>query len=138
MASAKTPMQASPSHRGHCHQPRPAAIKAKLSRRWSLDNINSKEGYVKDLRKQHNAQQVGQRDEAYPFMITERRRGRVGSLTSASGLERAVRPLSTSPPGGHFGAVKRTRTVSLDEDVEDGGQSMASGIKGSFNHQFFV
>ena len=87
-------------------------------RRWSLENLsNLREGYVKDLRKQH--QPAGQRDESYPFMITERRRGRLGSLAETGEVTRALeahsahahapvseqltsgmrRPLSTSPPG---------------------------------------
>ena len=92
---------------------RPA--KPKLSRRWSLNDINSKEGYVKDLRKQHQAQQVGQRDEAYPFMMTEKKRVRHGSLNI--NLESPRRPLSCSPPGGLF-LGKRTRAMSLDEENE--------------------
>ena len=65
---------------------------------------------------------VGIKDEAYPFMMSEsnRRRGRIGSLDShneAAGRSgRTTRPSSTSPPGGHFSQVKRTRTMSLDED----------------------
>ena len=61
--------------------------------------------------------QVGVKDEAYPFMMTERRRGRIGSL--GDNENRIRRPLSTSPPGGHFSQVKRTRTMSLDEDVPE-------------------
>lgn len=74
---------ASPSRR-----PTRPSVRPKLSRRWSLDNINSKEGYVKDLRKQHQANQVGQRDESYPFMMTERRRSRVGSLNETTSTNR--------------------------------------------------
>ena len=92
--------------------------KTKLSRRWSLDNVNSKEGYVKDLRKQHQSQQVGQRDEAYPFMMTEKRRSRAGSLNTT--LECPRRPLSCSPPAGLL-LPKRTRTMSLDEESEHSG-----------------
>lgn len=117
MTSTPSSVFSSPSRRPSL---RPAS--AKLSRRWSLDNINSKEGYVKDLRKQHQAQQVGQRDEAYPFMMTERRRGRVGSLNLDQQKTAATsRPLSCSPPAFaqyHHSAAKRTRTMSLDEESE--------------------
>ena len=93
----------SPSRRPSATSTRP---RPKLSRRWSLDNINCKEGYVKDLRKQHQAQQVGQRDEAYPFMMSERRRGRISSLgttpticeTRETKANNNTRPLSCSPP----------------------------------------
>jgi len=90
-----------------------------------MDNINCKEGYVKDLRKQHQAQQVGQRDEAYPFMMSERRRGRISSLGTTPTIcetrpTNNTRPLSCSPP--HHSsfthhAAKRTRTMSLDEEA---------------------
>ena len=58
-----TSTPASPLRRPASASLRPQS-KPKLSRRWSLDNINSKEGYVKDLRKQHQAQQVRPRDSA--------------------------------------------------------------------------
>ena len=100
MASSPASVFSSPSRRPSAGSTRP---KPKLCRRWSMDNINCKEGYVKDLRKQHQAQQVGQRDEAYPFMMSERRRGRISSL----GINPTIcetkptnntRPLSCSPP----------------------------------------
>ena len=101
MASSPASLFSSPSRRPSSSSNRP---RPKLSRRWSLDNINSKEGYVKDLRKQHQAQQVGQRDEAYPFMMSERRRGRISSLGAATPTicetrpNNNTRPLSCSPP----------------------------------------
>ena len=54
-------------------------FRPKLSRRWSLDNLapnSSREGYVKDLRRQHKAAQQSHAamDEGYPFMLTEARR----------------------------------------------------------------
>lgn len=50
--------------------------KLHLNRRWSLDNlsfVDSKEGYIRDLRKQQQLQHglVTIRDEEYPFMVTE-------------------------------------------------------------------
>ena len=56
-----------------------SAFKPKLSRRWSLDNLapnSAREGYVKDLRRQHKAVQQSHAamDEGYPFMLTESRR----------------------------------------------------------------
>ena len=100
MASSPASLFSSPSRRPSSSSSRP---RPKLSRRWSLDNINSKEGYVKDLRKQHQAQQVGQRDEAYPFMMSERRRGRISSLGATPTIcetrpNNNTRPLSCSPP----------------------------------------
>lgn len=124
MASTPASVYSSPSRR--VASARASGVRPKLCRRWSLDNLsNSKEGYVKDLRKQHQASQVGQRDESYPFMLTERRRGRVNSLSApisespGEQQRRSSRPLSSSPPG-HLSGVshKRTRTMSLDEDVE--------------------
>ena len=113
-----TSTPASPLRRPSSASLRPPGTKPKLSRRWSFDNINSKEGYVKDLRQQHQAQQVGQRDEAYPFMITEKRIGRVGSLKI--NLESPRRPLSCSPPPGILmHACKRSRTMSLDEEANE-------------------
>ena len=49
------------------------------------------------------AQQVGQRDEAYPFMMSERRRGRISSLGANATIcetrpNNNTRPLSCSPP----------------------------------------
>ena len=56
--------------------------KPKLSRRWSLDNLapnSAREGYVRDLRRQHKAAQQSHAamDEGYPFMLTEARRVRI-------------------------------------------------------------
>ena len=56
--------------------------KPKLSRRWSLDNLapnSAREGYVRDLRRQHKAAQQSHAamDEGYPFMLTEARRVRM-------------------------------------------------------------
>ena len=56
-----------------------STFKPKLSRRWSLDNLapnSSREGYVKDLRRQHKAAQQSKAsmDEGFPFMLTEARR----------------------------------------------------------------
>ena len=60
-------------------------------------------------------------------MMSERRRGRIGSLDSHNeGRSRMTRPSSTSPPGGHFSQVKRTRTMSLDEDVPEDVAMMTS------------
>lgn len=82
---------------------------------------------MRDLRRQH--QQQAQRDEGYPFMLTERR-GRVGSLSGPSncGLEDlserssrpSTRPLSSSPPPplSLQGSCKRARSCSLDEESE--------------------
>jgi hypothetical protein len=101
MASSPASVFSSPSRRPSAGSTRP---KPKLCRRWSMDNINCKEGYVKDLRKQHQAQQVGQRDEAYPFMMSEsRRRGRISSLGTTPTIcetrpSNNTRPLSCSPP----------------------------------------
>ena len=56
-----------------------STFRPKLSRRWSLDNLapnSSREGYVKDLRRQHKAAQQSKAsmDEGFPFMLTEARR----------------------------------------------------------------
>ena len=114
-----TSTPASPLRRPSSASLRPQS-KPKLSRRWSFDNINSKEGYVKDLRQQHQAQQVGQRDEAYPFMMSEKRIGqRHGSLKI--NLDQSPRrPLSCSPPPGILmHGCKRSRTMSLDEEANE-------------------
>ena len=64
---------------------------SKISRRWSLDNLSPdsrREGYVRDLRARHRAQQLGQRDEGYPFMLSERNKQAAAvtvAATSGSG-----------------------------------------------------
>ena len=64
---------------------------SKISRRWSLDNLSPdsrREGYVRDLRARHRAQQMGQRDEGYPFMLSERNKQAAAvtvAATSGSG-----------------------------------------------------
>lgn len=109
---------------------------SKICRRWSLDNLSPdsrREGYVRDLRARHKANQQQRNDEGYPFMLTESRQKNYSSSSHSSGLSSSSnggsRPGSASPPptcsftpiphppptsAGVMG--KRGRSFSLDEE----------------------
>lgn len=72
-----------PATSGHHLSPSQVAQNKKLSRRWSLDNLNDtfveggavggvgmREGYVRDLRKQHQSSLTSIKDEEYPYMLS--------------------------------------------------------------------
>ena len=106
---------------------------SKICRRWSLDNLSPdsrREGYVRDLRARHKAQQIVQRDEGYPFMLTERNNknhhnNNNNGSSSGFSSQGGSRPGSASPPPlSSFTpppppplSLKRGRSYSLDEEV---------------------
>ena len=97
------------------------AVNPRLSRRWSLDNLSpahaaaaaggdGREGYVRDLRKQHTTL-TSIKDEEYPLMLTEKGGGLGGDDASGSSpaAKRAVTPPRLLLHGRH-------RSGSVDVD----------------------
>lgn len=134
--SPGVPLTVSPFH-AKKRPPITGASKIKLNRRWSLDNLSegfdTKEGYVKDLRKQHLVGLSSIKDEEYPCMLTEMNRTKSGNVSPMSGCSS-----SASTPKHHgnmFSPKINMSRMMLGQRNRSGSVELGNFSRNTYRHR---